>query len=234
VSSELRLPPIFGGVRNVDEEWAGPDVNGDGTDSAPAGKLSRHAGVRRGLAVTYLRSFAPWILYAALSSVDWRIGVCVAAVAAGVLAVDQRRKHDLDLLTGVTFVFFVVMAVIALVSPHSGLHRYTPALSAATLAVIAFGSLAFKQPFTLSIARRTTPEQFWHTPLFLHINTVITTVWACSFATSAVVSSLVIHADLNSSVPLIVVQVAGFGVPAVFTRRYTEQQRAAARPDATA
>jgi hypothetical protein len=162
------------------------------------------------------------------SSVDWRIGVCAAAAAALLLAVDQRRKHDLDLLTSVTCVFFVVMAVIALVTPHSGLHRWTPALSAGALAIIAAGSLAVRQPFTLAIARRTTPEQFWNTPQFMHINVVITEVWALSFAVSAIVNALILRADLSSSLPVTVVQIAGFVVPAIFTKRYTDRVRAAA------
>lgn len=178
--------------------------------------------------MTYLRSFAPWILYAVLSSFDWRVGVCAAAVVGGVLVVRQRRVHDLDLLTVVTFVFFLVMAVIALVSPHSGLHHWTPALSAATLAVIVWVSLAVRQPFTLAIARRTTPEEFWHTPLFLHINDVLTAVWAASFTASAIASALIIHAS-SGSAWVIVVQIAGFVVPAVFTERYTKRKRTQAR-----
>jgi hypothetical protein len=178
--------------------------------------------------VTYLRSFAPWIVYAVLSSVDWRIGTVAAAVAGGVLVVDQRRKHDLDLLTGVTFAFFVVMAVIALAAPHSGLHHWTQALSAGTLAVISWGSLLARQPFTLSIARRSTPKEYWNTPRFLHINQVLTAVWAASFTASCIVCALIIHADPGSAA-LIVVQVAGFVIPMVFTKRYTDRQRAAAQ-----
>jgi hypothetical protein len=178
--------------------------------------------------VSYLRSFAPWIIYAVLSSVDWRIGMCAAAVAAVILVIGQRRAHDLDLLTGVTAAFFVVMAIIALAAPHSGLHHWTPALSAATLAVIAAGSLAVRQPFTLAIARRTVPEQFWHTPLFLHSNDVITSVWAAAFTASAIASALVIHASPGSSA-VIAVQVAGFVVPFIFTKRYTGHVQAVGR-----
>jgi hypothetical protein len=179
--------------------------------------------------VTYLRSFAPWILYAVLSSFDRRIGMVAAAVAAALLVADQRRRHDLDLLTIVTFAFFVVMAVIALVAPHSGLHHWTPALSGGVLAVIAGGSIALRQPFTLAIARRSTPEEYWHTPVFLHINAIISGVWAVCFAASAVACALVIHTAPGSTAPLVVTQVAGFVVPAVFTKRYTERVRAAAR-----
>jgi hypothetical protein len=108
--------------------------------------------------------FAPWIAYAVLSSFDWRIAIYTAAALATVGVIRPRREHDLNLLIGVTCVFFVVMAILALVAPHSGLHHWTPALSLATLAVIAFGSLVVHRPFTLPIAGRSTPEEYWHTP----------------------------------------------------------------------
>jgi hypothetical protein len=63
-----------------------------------------------GLTMSYILGFAPWILYAILNS-NWRLSVCVAAVAAAGLVVRQIRLHDVDLLTPVTFVFFAVMAV---------------------------------------------------------------------------------------------------------------------------
>jgi hypothetical protein len=179
--------------------------------------------------VSYLLGFAPWIIYAALSSADWRIGMCAAAVAAGLLVARHRRAHDLDLLTGVTFAFFGVMAIIALAAPHSGLHHWTPALSAATLAVIAVVSLAARRPFTAAIARRTVPEQFWATPTFVHTNDVITSVWAAAFTASAVACTLIIHLSPGSSAPLIATQIVAFVLPMLFTKTYTGRVRAAVR-----
>jgi hypothetical protein len=184
--------------------------------------------------VSYLRGFAPWIIYAVLSSVDWRIGMCAAAGAAAVLVANQRRQHDLDLLTGATFAFFGVMAIIALAAPHSGLHHWTPALSAGTLAVIAAGSLAARRPFTAAIARRTVPEQFWATPTFVRSNDIITAVWAAAFTASATASALIIHLSPGSSPPLIAAQVIGFLIPFAFTKTYTERLRAASGRAATA
>jgi hypothetical protein len=163
-----------------------------------------------------------------LSSFDWRVAIYTAAALATVGVIRPRREHDLNLLIGVTCVFFVVMAILALVAPHSGLHHWTPALSLATLAVIAFGSLVVHRPFTLPIARRSTPEEYWHTPTFLHINEVITEVWAPSFTVSAVFCALIIHTSPSSSAPVIVTQIAAFVVPAVFTKRYTDRAKASA------
>jgi hypothetical protein len=66
---------------------------------------------------------------------------------------DQARRKDLDLLAEATTVFFVVMTVIALAAPHSGLHHWTPALSAGVLAIVAITSLVIRRPFTLAIAK---------------------------------------------------------------------------------
>lgn len=178
--------------------------------------------------MSYLRSFAPWILYAVLSSFDWRVGTGAAAIAAVALVIDERRHDDFELLTMATCGFFVVMAVIALAAPHSGLHHWMHALSAGVLAVIAFGSLAARQPFTLPIAKRSTPEEYWNTPRFLHINDVITAAWAVCFAASAIVCALIVHSSPNATTPLTITQIAGFVVPAVFTKRYSDRQRAAA------
>lgn len=127
--------------------------------------------------MNYLRGFAPWICYAALSAFDWRLGMCTAATVAVLLLVDARRKQGADLLSTATCGFFVVMAVIAVADPTSGLHRWTCALANATLAVMALGSLAVGKPFTLSIARTQVPQEHWNAPRFIHVNKVLTSAW---------------------------------------------------------
>jgi hypothetical protein len=81
-------------------------------------------------------------------------------------------------LTAVTFLSFAVMAVIALANLQAGLHNWTTALSAGTLAVIAWVSLTVRKPFALSIAKKQVPEDAWGHPLFLRTNDVITAVRA--------------------------------------------------------
>jgi hypothetical protein len=176
-------------------------------------------------AMSYVIGFAPWIIWAVLSGSNWRVGLCVAALAALALAVRARHQHDLDLLTAVTFLFFAVMAVIALADPQSGLHNWTTALSAGALAVIAWVSLAVRRPFTLSIAKKQVPEEAWNHPLFLRTNDVITAVWAGAFTLSCLACALIVHANRKDSAALIVAQVLGFAVPMGFTVLYSNRAK---------
>jgi hypothetical protein len=176
--------------------------------------------------VTYVRSFAPWILYAALSSLDWRVGMCAAAVAAAALLLDSARKRDLDLLGEVTCAFFVVMAAVSLSDPRSAVQHWVCALAAGTLAAVALVSLAVRRPFTLALARRETPREYWTSPFFMHVNIVISAVWAAAFTCSATACAVVVsYAHANTTL-LIAIQVLAFVAPLLFTKSYTERAKA--------
>ena len=69
--------------------------------------------------------------------------------------------------------FFAGLAVIAFADPHSAVHDYSAAASSGTLAVVAGLSLAVGKPFTLGIAKRTTPRDIWDLKPFIRVNAVI-------------------------------------------------------------
>ncbi len=171
----------------------------------------------------HLKSFAPWIAFAAGSAMgDWRSGVAAGLV---VLA-QQRRGPGVELLTAVTTAFFAVFLPIALASPDAGVRPYLAALALGTLGVAATASLLVGKPFTVALARRSTPPELWDDPLFLRVNTVITAVWAASFTVTALVGAVLAH-EHSHAVPLwVVAQVVGFVVPVSFTRTYPARVRA--------
>ena len=80
-------------------------------------------------------------------------------------------------------------------------------------------TLAVRRPFTLGIARRKAPREVWNSPHFLRMNTVITAVWAGSFAAAAVAIALCVASGVGTVAPA-GCQVLGFVIPAVFTHRY--------------
>ena len=180
--------------------------------------------------MNYVRGFAPWLCYGALSPFDWRLGMCAAAAAALVLLADQLRQRTIDLLGAATCAFFVVMAAIAVTEPKSDLHNWTCALANATLAATAFATLAIRKPFTLSFARTQVPREHWESPLFIRVNMVLTSAWAIAFTCSAAVCALIVKYDHSATVPLITVQVLAFVIPFVFSGKYAERAQASAQP----
>ena len=178
--------------------------------------------------MNFVRGFAPWLCYAVLSAFDWRLGLSVAALASLILLVTQLRGGRLDILGAASTVFFVVLAIVAIADPNSVLHDWITALANGVLAAVALASLLVRRPFTSSIARTQVPEKFWHAPRFIHVNMVITGIWAAAFAASAIASALIIGFAHAATVPLVVVQILAFVIPFVAGGRYASNARAAA------
>jgi len=181
--------------------------------------------------MSYLRTFLPWIVFAVIPSGDWQWGALAALVVAVAVIVEQKRAGAglgaLTIETG-SAAFFAVLAAIAFTDPHSGLHAYSAALSSGVLAVIAGVSLAIGRPFTLGIAKRTTPRELWELKPFIRVNVVITAVWTAAFAVTALALAYEAHTGHGHSTPATLIQIAGFVVPMVFTVRYVAHVQARA------
>lgn len=174
----------------------------------------------------YLKSFAPWIAYAVGSAIgDWRYGAAAGLATGVVVLVQQRRGHGIELLTVVTTVFFAVILPIAVANPDAGIHQYMAALSLGTLGAAATASLLVRKPFTLAIARQSTPPELWDNPLFYRVNAVITTVWAASFIATALVCAALAHQYPDVIALWLTAQTIGFVIPARFTRIYPDRVR---------
>ncbi|MDV9175487.1 hypothetical protein R6V09_35925 [Streptomyces sp. W16] len=178
--------------------------------------------------MNYVRGFAPWLCYAALSPVDWRLGTGAAALAALWLLAGQLRARSVDLLGAATCAFFVVMAVVALADPASGLRNWICALANTTLAATALTSLAVRRPFTLAFARAEVPQEFWHSPRFIRVNMILTAIWASAFTLGALACAFVVQYENSATAPLVTVQVLAFVVPFVLSGRYAARAKAAA------
>ncbi|MCB1003613.1 MAG: hypothetical protein KDB35_05445 [Acidimicrobiales bacterium] len=179
--------------------------------------------------MSFLRTFAPWIAYAVASAVvDWRLGAVLALAVATAELVRQRRVHRrADALTVATAAFFAGLAVVSLADPTAALHRFTPALALGLLGVVALGSLARGAPFTLAIARRSTPPELWDHPGFLAANVAITRVWAVSFLITAAACLVVLAVDPEATALWVGAQVIGFAVPLAYTDARRRRARAA-------
>jgi hypothetical protein len=184
--------------------------------------------------LSYLRGFAPWLVFAAVSPVDWRIATLAGLVTAIAATLYGRRSQPFDalLLDLGAVVFFAALAIVGLADAHSPVAGWAGTLSLGWLAVIAWGSLAVRRPFTLGIARQSAPREMWDNPVFRQVNVTITVAWAVSF-TAIAVADAVVRLTHAGTVAAVVIY-AGYLVPIVFTRRYPAIVRAryANRPSA--
>jgi hypothetical protein len=176
--------------------------------------------------MTQLRSFAPWIVYPIAASVfGWRVGSTLALTLCIFGLVRARRSGGADSFVVGAGLFFAALVAIAFSDPTSSVHRFVPALVPAALAVAAAVSILIGQPFTVAFAKRVAPQEFWGTPLFDHINVVLTSVWAASFAVTAALIAMALATEPHAVGVLIGVQVVGFVVPMRISRTYPAAAR---------
>ncbi|MEV7384568.1 hypothetical protein [Streptomyces sp. NPDC091215] len=177
-------------------------------------------------------SFAPWIIFGVVAAPStWEYAALAALIAAVVLSGRDMLRGRYFLLDMVAIVFFAVLCVLAL-----ALHRheliwletYAQVVSNAVVAVVALGSL-LSDPFTAQYARQSVPREFWASPVFAHVNKVLTVAWGVVFALMALSTWLAIRLPGLSDWFNWVVPVALLVWAVKFTERYPEQhkQRAA-------
>jgi len=176
----------------------------------------------------YLRGFIPWIVSGVVSSFDWRWGAAAGLVTGLLLLVQDRRRGvglDALILEISTVAYFVVVGVVAVTAPDSALADHTDVVSFGWLAATAWGTLVIRRPFTLGIARRQTPREYWDMPEFIRVNNHITSAWGAGFTFIGVALAVCGAVDAPAWVG-ITAHVAGLVGPAVFTKVYPTRAQA--------
>ncbi|MEU9336739.1 hypothetical protein AB0D49_26840 [Streptomyces sp. NPDC048290] len=185
----------------------------------------------------YVRGFIPWVVSGGVSAWDWRWGAVAGFVTGVLLFVQDRRRGvaaDALVLEAGSILFFILLGGYAFADPDSPAERWNGVLSFAWLAGIAWGSLALRRPFTLGIARRQTPPEYWDHPGFVAVNQVITAVWAAGFT---FILGVLAVCEATGAPDWIgwTARIAGLLAPALFTKVYPARVQArmqAQAPDA--
>ncbi len=184
---------------------------------------------------------APWIIFSLLvgpGRFELAVGLALAAAVA-LIALTHLvyRGSSWKLLELADVVFFGSMAVIgALVGEGTlnWLETYAGEVANIALAVIAFGSMAVRMPFTLQYAREQVDPSLWHTRGFLRTNYMITGAWGTAFLVAAAAGAygdLVLHNPNNIWTGWII-QILAIVAAVKFTVWYPDVARARAAREA--
>jgi uncharacterized membrane protein len=174
-------------------------------------------------------SFAPWIIFGVVASPStWEYAALAALVASLALSGHDMLRGRLRVLDVTGIVFFAVICVLALALDRAQLlwlETYAQVISNGLVAVVALGSL-FADPFTAQYARESTPREVWGSPVFTHINRVLTAVWGLTFALMTLSTWLAVRYPAQDDWFNWVVPVALLVVVVKFTEHYPEAYKA--------
>ncbi len=184
---------------------------------------------------------APWIIFSLVVGPGrFEIAVVLALATTIVLVGAGRivnRGSSWKLLEIADLVFFTVLAVVGLLASDGTLRwleTYAGEVSNIALAVIAFGSMAIRMPFTLQYAREQVDPEYWNKPTFLRTNYLITGVWGLAFLVAAAAGAygdLVLHNPNNIWTGWII-QILAIVAALKFTAWYPDVARARALREA--
>lgn len=126
--------------------------------------------------------FLPWIAYFLLSGDSRSSHLLAMSIALLMMVVLDRKalKKGFILVWGGT-VFFSSLLIISLCTSTLWFSANAGLLGNIALMLITWFSLIIGKPFTLQYAREETDPKAWDSPLFWHINIVLTGVWGLSF-----------------------------------------------------
>ena len=138
-----------------------------------------------------LTGFLPLIAYgvlagSSLQGIVTALGVAmIVTIIAGIY--DLRKGMILSWATLVLFAsLFIAVGVLNMtwILPGIGMLLY------AGLAMVAFGSILAKTPFTLQYAREMVDRKLWKNPFFIRVNVLMTGVWGSVFVINLILSYL--------------------------------------------
>ncbi|MGW3203467.1 hypothetical protein [Streptomyces sp. NPDC001135] len=176
-------------------------------------------------------SFAPWIVFGVVASPStWKYAAFAALVASIVLSGQDMLAGRLRILDMTGIVFFAVLSVLGLALDRGQLlwvETYAQVISNGLVAVVALGSL-LADPFTAQYARERTPPAVWDSPVFKHINRVLTALWGAAFALMALSTWLAVRFPAQDDWFNWVVPIALLVLAVKCTERYPESYKARA------
>jgi len=173
-----------------------------------------------------LLGFAPFILFALLTSLSVSLALWVAFAAAFAITIrdfaHSKMLRALDM--GSTILFGLLALYAGFIHPGFSVQSVRLVVDSG-LFTIAVASIAMRNPFTLQYAREQVAREFWSNPGFLRTNYIVTGVWAAAFAVMTAADSA---ATFAQQIPLtldVAAGLAALGAAIVFTVRYPAYAR---------
>jgi hypothetical protein len=176
--------------------------------------------------------FVVWVVYGIL----YAFGHWTAAALAGLaimlaIVASEIRTANVKIIDLTSLGFFVLALTMLVTVGGQVFNHYHIILVWGVFAVVTWATILIGFPFTLQLARESTPRELWSKPLFHRIHLRLTTVWGVIFTLD---TALAFVALSGSYVRMLSVIIPGasmiFGF--VFSRNYLGRYRSMFAPPA--
>ena len=137
-----------------------------------------------------LLTFAPWISFLIIaqdSLLRVKIGLVVALVMTIAMSLAGLQK---GIIRWATVLFFVYATIAIVIFDHAWTLQYLGVLANGALAIPAWLTIVFREPFTMAYAKAQSDPAVWNQPAFIRSNYLITSVWAVTFTLCTVLAYL--------------------------------------------
>lgn len=149
--------------------------------------------------------FIPWIAFALVAQRLAANGVAWSAVFAAAISlafiVRSRRTGSPTQLDTYSLVLFTAIAVIGFIggtAVDQWLYEWGRPLVGVVLGLLLLAT-ASSRPFTAQYAKRSTPQEYWNSPLFRKISYVLSAAWGVAITIMGAASVAVTALDANAT-----------------------------------
>jgi hypothetical protein len=149
--------------------------------------------------------FVPWVAFTFVAQRLSADGVAWSALFAAalslVLFLRGRNRNVPTQLDVYSLTLFGVIAVVGFIGDHrvdQWLYEWGRPLVGVVLGSIILAT-ASTRPFTAEYAKRSTPREYWDSPLFRRINLVLSAAWGVAIAVMGAAAVLVTAVDAHAT-----------------------------------
>jgi hypothetical protein len=153
----------------------------------------------------FVLGFVPWIVFSFVAQrldangVAW--SATIAVVMTVVALVAARRKHGPTFLNLASLVLFGLIAVVGFVGGPGvdrWLFEWGRPLVGVVLGLLVLATAPVR-PFTEEYARQSVPREYWGSPTFRRINTVLSAVWGAGILVIGLAAVAVTALDAHAT-----------------------------------
>ena len=171
-----------------------------------------------------LMAVLPFVLYGFASAGNrWRVATGGGLILSLIyLAVLRRHGISIKVMDWITLTVFVIGSVL-MIGLHSALFpAYNVVVIWSCFAVAAWSSVVIGHPFTVAYARENAPPEFWHNPVFLRLNWVMSLFWSGLLTVNVgfAVLGIIIGGNFGRLVPGLALPMAFLILGFVFNSRF--------------